>query len=577
MSNLVWLAKLANKAKWLLLISVVLMTAESLSYLLQIRLQQTIIDDVLMAGRSDLFWPTLLQIVAAYVAYSLLFTFGPHAIHHTIARIRSALSSSLMNRLHHIPALQLQKERTGHYVYHFTTDLQAVAGLTGGDLPRLFQHLTTVFFLSYVIWTAHSILFMILAGFSVIYIVLGKRFAAERKQAAAEVNRTKSSLLVHMEESISSTREVIAFHRQTWESANYKKLFGAYYNNVIREGKLINRQLLISDPLRWATTWIVLLLGGLFVIDGSLSLGMFVITYQFANRFMDSFHGLYQFMLGLSGKMSSVERLRRYLEGDILRTEGRDLQGPLTEIRFDQVSFAYETERTAVISGISLDVPVGRKVALVGTSGGGKSTIAGLLLRFLEPTGGNISVNGRPLSEWSRGDWMNRVAVVLQDPYFFPDTIRTNLLLGQDHIQDHKVVEMCRAMQIHDFIMNSPEGYNTVIGERGITLSGGQKQRLALARALLRNPDILILDESTSSLDLETERRIQDELDTIRAGQTTIIIAHRLSTIRNADMIVVLDQGNLAESGSHEQLLQHGKLYRELVWKEQEGEGVAVG
>ncbi|MBD2863111.1 ABC transporter ATP-binding protein [Paenibacillus oceani] len=577
MSNLIWLARLAGKAKWLLLLSVVLMTAESLSYLMQTGLQQTIIDDVLMAGRTELFWPTLLQIAAAYIAYSLLFTFGPHAIHHTVARVRHSLSGSLMDRLHQIPSLDLQKERTGHYVYHFTTDLQNVAGMTGGDLPRLFQHLTTVLFLSYVIAKANLILFAVLAAFSVIYVLLGKRFAAERKQAAAEINRTKSALLVHMEESISSTREVIAFHRQSWESAIYKKRFGAYYRDVMREGKLINRQQLISDPLRWGTTWIVLLAGGLLVIDGQLSLGMFVITYQFANRFMDSFHGLYQFALGLSGKVSSVERLRRYLDGDRLHSLGDPLQGPLSELRFEQVSFAYDTGRNAVLAGISLDIPLGRKVALVGTSGGGKSTLAGLLLRFLEPTDGVLAVNGRPLPEWSRGDWMNRVAVVLQDPYFFPDTIRTNLLLGLEQVSDRTMIEVCEAMQIHDFIMNTPQGYNTVIGERGITLSGGQRQRLALARALLRNPDILILDESTSALDLETERCIQEQLDIIREGQTTIIIAHRLSTIRNADLIVVLDKGKLAESGSHDQLMQDGPLYRELVWKEQEGEGLVAG
>ncbi|MEF3306849.1 ABC transporter ATP-binding protein [Paenibacillus sp. GYB003] len=573
MSNIRWIVSRAGKVKGLLLLASLLMTLESLSYLAQVGLQQTMIDDVLIEGRADRFWPTLLLIAASYAMYALLFTFGPHTLHHSVARVRRRLAQELMNRLHRIPIGVLQKERTASYVYHFSNDLQTAATMAGGELPRLFQQGTNVIVLVFVIYAASPALLLAVAAAALLYVALGKTFAAGRKQAASEVNRTRSALLVHMEEGVSSTREVVAFHRQAWEAANYYKLYGNYYASVMREGKLVNKQSLVSDPLRWGAVLLVLLYGGILVLDGALSLGMFVITFQFTSRFIDSFHGLYQYALGLSGKMASVERLRGFLEGEAIGTEGRRLDGPVASIRFDRVTFAYGDDREPVLRGIDLDIPVGRKVAFVGTSGGGKSTIAGLLVRYFEPDSGRLLVNGAPIADWARDEWMKRVAIVFQEPYLLPDTIRTNLLLGLDGVPEEKLTETCKAMHIHDFIAGLPEGYDTVIGERGVTLSGGQRQRLALARALLRDPELLLLDEATSSLDLETERLVQERLDRLREGRTTITIAHRLSTVRNADVIFVLDRGRLAESGSHDELLQAGGVYRELVWKERSGNG----
>ncbi|MFD0959751.1 ABC transporter ATP-binding protein [Paenibacillus chungangensis] len=195
-----------------------------------------------------------------------------------------------------------------------------------------------------------------------------------------------------------------------------------------------------------------------------------------------------------------------------------------------------------------VDLPIGRKLAVIGTSGGGKSTLSTLLVRFYEPEQGAILVNGKPLSAWKREDWLRKVALVSQEPYFFPDTIRMNLMMGNEDISEEEMIAYCQKMLIHDTVAALPDGYDTVLGERGVTLSGGQRQRLAIVRALLREPEILLLDEATSALDLETERVIQRNLDELRAGKTTIIIAHRLSTIRNADHVYEVQEGNMAEN-----------------------------
>ncbi|WP_238403008.1 ABC transporter ATP-binding protein [Paenibacillus mesophilus] len=203
-------------------------------------------------------------------------------------------------------------------------------------------------------------------------------------------------------------------------------------------------------------------------------------------------------------------------------------------------------------------------MAFVGASGSGKSTIAQLLVRLYEPTGGRLLVNGFPIEQLDREQWAGRTNIVFQEPYLFPDTIRNNLTFGRS-VSDQKLMDMCRDMQMHDVFASLPQGYDTPVGERGVTLSGGQRQRLAIIRSLLADPDILILDEATSSLDAETERKVQRYMDEARRGKTTIVIAHRLSIVENADIIYVLDQGTLAEQGTYEELADNGPVFRRLI------------
>lgn len=568
MSNFRWVMGGMGRVKGWVILAAVLMTAETLFNLSTIWLQQKVIDEVLIGGRDELFVGILVQIAFAYVAYSLLFTFGPHAIHHMVARLRSWLSTLLMNRLYRLPVGEMQKERTANYVYHFTNDLYQAADLIGSDIPRMTQQAVGAIALVWVVAQASPALLGMVVIFSLVYIMLGKKFASSRKQAQSEVSRHKSNMLVHLEEGVSSTREVLAFGRESWESKRYDSLFGKYFSSVMNEAKLINKQIVMSDPIKWLATVAVLFYGGWLVLQGQLSIGLFIVTFQFTSRLMDTLSHIYNGIMGLSGRMAAVERLRGVLEGASIHEGKVELVEPIRELKLSNLAFQYNVRSEQILSSITMDFPVGKKAALVGTSGGGKSTIASLLVRFFEPSGGHMLVNGFDLRQVSREDWAKKVTVVFQEPYLFPETIRTNLMLGFMDVTEADMVEVCRAMRIHDFIESQPDGYDTVIGERGITLSGGQRQRLALARAMLRNPEVLILDEATSSLDLETEREIQQELDKRRLGRTTIIIAHRLSTIRNADVIYVLDKGHVAEFGTHEELMSKQAVYRTLLQKQ---------
>jgi ATP-binding cassette subfamily B protein len=239
-------------------------------------------------------------------------------------------------------------------------------------------------------------------------------------------------------------------------------------------------------------------------------------------------------------------------------------------VRFEDVRFGYEPERE-ILRGIDIDVPAGSMTAVVGPSGAGKSTLSRLLFRFYEPTGGRITIDGQDITEVRQTSLRRAIGIVPQDSVLFNDTVGYNIGYGKDDPTSGEIEDAARGAAIHDFIESLPDGYDTEVGERGLKLSGGEKQRVAIARTLLKDPPILILDEATSALDSRTEAAIQATLRDVAARRTSIVIAHRLSTVVEADQIVVLDQGRVAERGTHAQLLRKGGLYADM-WERQQSE-----
>ncbi|MGP4039167.1 ABC transporter ATP-binding protein [Gracilibacillus sp. D59] len=569
-NNLQWLTTYIRPNKGLLVMATILMIAESYASLATIGLQQRLIDDVLIANNYDELYNVLVLMILAFIAYSFLFTFGPHTIHKTKAALTEHIVQDFMRYMYKIPTASLQKERTGSYVHYVVNDIDKVGGMVANDVPRGFQQLAAALVLFGIVGMNSPIILLFSLFCCGVYVWLGRYFSHKLKLGAKQVQETRSDLIVHIEEGISSTREVIAYHRMQWETRIYEKFFEKYFDAVMKEGKLVNLQLISSEPIRWGITIFILGYGGYLVLQGQMSIGVFVILYQFSNQLVSTFQNLFNMVMEFSGKMASLDRVRGVMDGPTWKNGTKRISEKIETLRLHNVHFRYDRESNDILRNLSMDIPIGNKVAIVGASGGGKSTIAQLLIRFNDSSTGDIMVNGSSLSDIDRADWDSRVAIVFQEPYLYPDTVKSNILMGMENVSDEEVFRVCQIASIHDYILSLPDGYETVIGERGITLSGGQRQRIAIARALIRDPEMLILDEATSALDLITEKEIQDNIDQYRKGKSTIIIAHRLSTIKNADCIFVLDHGQLVEQGTHIELLEKGKVYNGLVQSEEQ-------
>lgn len=541
------------------------MFIETSSEIAKTYIQKFVIDEVFILGKYHLLPLYLMLFMLAFIINSALMTMAPYKYVHNEYRMDDILLLKMLRRFFRIPMSRIQNERTARYVQYVTADLYTGGTMIGYHSPIGVQNVLHVVALMIIVGLHSWQILLSVTILSTAYIAGGYYFSKHMKAVSREVKDNMTKVSVHLEESISATREIIAYHRTEWEAKIYNALYKDYFQSVVNEAKMQNKQMMFSEPIRLALTLSVLGFGGYQLFENNMSLGAFVIVFQFANQLMDSYQRLFWYAMDFSGMLASIDRMDELLNEEQIEVGNLPIENPITSVCFKQVSFAYKEGERNVLQDLTFELPTGQKIAFVGASGGGKSTIAQLLMRFYEPISGAIIVNGISLSKIRREDWTKRVKIVFQDPYMMADTLRTNLCFGREYFSREEIDEAFRSAQLYDDISILPNQYEEEIGERGVQLSGGQKQRLALARAILDDPEILILDEATSSLDLETERRLQARLDDIRKGKTTIIIAHRLSTVQNADIIFVMEGGCIVEKGTHDDLMRYGKLYPSIV------------
>lgn len=411
---------------------------------------------------------------------------------------------------------------------------------------------------------------------SLFYIKLGKKLSIKQKKAWKDIQNNKSSLLVVLEECITSTRDIVANNRSDWEYKRYQNSFIKYFQSVMSEGKLKIKMVFSLESITSIAQLIVIGYGGYLVFKGSMSIGLLVVIYQLTLELLQSFVKVNNLIFSFSGKMASVENISNWFQTKPKKTRCTQTISSIESLTIDNISFRYNLGEKFILKKFSLNIPIGKKIAIVGPSGSGKSTIGSLLENLYEVEEGRIQANNINITDISKDSWKSKVSIVFQDPYIFPGTIRDNLLLGYTQITDTQMINLAKAMCIDEMIQKLPDQYDSALGERGITISGGEKQRLALVRALIRDPEVLILDESTSALDVNTEKIIQQNLAEIRENKTTIIIAHRLSTIKDSDIIFVIDKGEIVEQGCHTELIQNKSLYYELVMNEMKDNNALV-
>ena len=456
--------------------------------------------------------------------------------------------------------------QTGQLMSRATVDLQGVRFFLGYGLIFFFQNILVVVSVTVVLFFVKWELALIALAIVPFLIVLAYRYSRLSHPTLREVQQKLADVATVAQESIVGVHVVKAFAQEPAEQAKFRDRSEAVFGQTVRA----NRQRAFYVPLISFVPMLaqaaVLLIGTTMVRDGSLSIGSFVAFNLYLGMLVLPLRSLGMWIGQAQRATASGERIFQVMdepEEVADRADAVDLPAGPGEVRFEGVSFLYLDGRP-VLSDVDLDVPAGRTIALIGHTGSGKTTLTSLVPRFYDVTAGRVTVDGRDVRDLTLSSLRRAVGVISQDPFLFSATVRENIAFGAGDLPLEAVEAVARAAQAHEFIERLPQGYDTVIGERGITLSGGQRQRLAIARALAVDPRILVLDDATASVDASTEALIRIGLRGAMAGRTTFVIAHRLSTIALADEIVVLDHGRIAARGTHEELISTSTVYREI-------------
>lgn len=479
------------------------------------------------------------------------------------AKIVRSLRQGIYNKLLFLPLSFYGKTSSGSVVSKSLNDMEILNLTVAHTIKDFFVAGGTVIALAIVAFTRKWDLALL--SFIVIpLIVYGiSKFGVMMKRVSMNTRKLISKITTILHESLQGMKIIKAFTMEEEMNKRHEKALAEHYRNTMREVRINESSSLLTEVLGGVGIAIILFYGGHLVISEKISAGSFF-------SFIAAVLMMYTPMRRLSRINNNFQQARNVIERikEIIFVESEKKGGIERAIKghivFENVSFKYPSSESYVLKDINLHINPGEIIALVGYSGAGKSTLVDLIAGFWYPNKGKILIDGTDTRDLSLKSLRGHIGIVTQDIVLFNDTIEANILFGRPDAAKAEVIEAAKAAYAHEFIMELSDGYETKIGEGGIRLSGGQKQRITIARAILRNPSILILDEATSSLDTESEQKVQKALEKLMEGRTTIVIAHRLSTVLKATKIIVMSRGRIIQHGSHEELLLAGGLYQEL-------------
>jgi len=504
---------------------------------------------------------------------ALLRGFFLFLVRQTIIVMSRHIEYDLKNEIYaHYQTLPLsfyRKNNTGDLLARISEDVSKVrmylgpAIMYGLNLVTLFLMLIPIMFIINVRLTLYALIPLPFLSFSIYYVhnIINRR--------SEEIQRSLAGLSIYVQEAFSGIRVLKSFAREEESARQFTGKSDEYKMKSLRLTQVNALFFPLILFLIGLSIVLTVFIGGIEVINGTLSFGNIAEFIIYINLLTWPVTSLGWITSIVQRAAASQKRINEFLreKNTIISRKGltREIQG---DIKFDNVFFVYEDSGIKALTDISFEVQKGKTLAIIGTTGSGKSTIANLICRLFDPTNGEIRIDNTDLRDFDIQNIRNQIGYVPQDVFLFSDTIDNNISFGSSGMSNDNIIQAAMDADLHDNIIDLPEGFNTVLGERGITLSGGQKQRLSIARALIRDPKILILDDSLSAVDTKTENNILNNLKTIMKGRTSIIISHRVSSAKLADFIIVLDDGKIIEQGSHESLLSEGGMYKELYEKQ---------
>jgi len=529
-------------------------------------LMKPVVNDVFINHRQEVLWLVggavlvtfLVKGLANYGQATLMSYVGMRIIADTQNRLFAHLARMDLAFFHNTP--------TGKLISRFTIDINQMRvavsnGLTG--FGKDFLSLVGLIIVMFVQdWGLAAISFFVFPVAVLPIVRIGRRM----RRVTANTQEELGQFTTLLEQTFQGVRVVKAYSMEGYEKGRVADIVKRIFRLSFRAARTRALSSPIMESLGGLAVAVVIVYGGLQVIEQKLDAGSFFSFITALLLAYEPMKRLANLNASLQEGLAGAQRLFTVLDeepGILEKPDAQDLAVREGAIRLDDVRFAYVPGKPA-LDGVSIAVPAGRTVALVGPSGAGKSTILNLIPRFFDVDSGSVTIDGTDVRDATFASLFGNIALVSQEITLFDDTVRANIAYGRAGAGEDDIVAAARHAAAHDFITELPQGYDTVVGERGIKLSGGQRQRLAIARAMLKNSRILLLDEATSSLDTESERQVQAALDTLMQGRTTLVIAHRLSTIVGADIIYVIDEGRIVESGSHAELLARNGVYAHL-------------
>ena len=538
------------------------------------RIMQYFIDDVfstdsVMNASQKLhqlnFWTLIIIAI-----YTLIWLPGTYVRHFFTSKagnhVTFALRYDLYKHMQRMSASYYSKHQSGGIVSVLINDIMLVSNLVGNALTNIWMDGVLVIALLFIMLRMDWVLTLASLSIFPFYLLVSKKIGRKVKHNSHMVQDETEEMSAHVQEKIGGYSVVQAFTQEEYERKRFRKEASNLLNFQLKSGMLSSLNTTITGYLTALAPIFVIWVGCQRINSGVLTIGELITFYAYLGNFYLPINRFSELNVIFSTSMAALERVLKVMDQtpDIRDTpnavECNNIDG---EITLKNICFGYENDEQ-IIKNMNLSIRAGERIALVGASGSGKSTLVSLIPRFYDVRCGSVCLDGRDIRDYKINSLRRQVGIVPQETILFSGSIRENILYGNPKASEEDIIAASKAANAYEFINEMPEGFDTVLGERGAKLSGGQKQRIAIARVFIRNPKILILDEATSALDSQSEKLIQEALDRLMIGRTTILIAHRLSTVVNADEIVVMNKGKIIEKGSHIQLLAQNGAYAKL-------------